>query len=416
MITKGAYMDIVSLSRQGYSCREIARQTGIDRRTVRKYLKEQALPIYKKIHRKSKLENYKPLIEGWLSQDNFRATRIYDLLQIQGFSGSYDIVHRYVATVKKKRDTQAYVRFETMPGQQAQVDFGDFKIVERDGTTRTIYAFIMTLGYSRHMYVEFIERCTLPNFLACHQNAFGFFGGVPAEILYDNMKNVVVKRVGNQVIWTPAFESFMLHYGVKPMATPPYAPWVKGKVERPIDYIRERFWRGYGYQNIIKANDDIKEWLRTTAWNRMHGTHRQKVCDRFEAERSYLSGLPAHPYDLSLRYERLVQKDCQISFDGNRYVLPHELVGKRIVLRVKDDLIRVFDDDRIVTVYRIPPDKGQTLAHPQFYERLKADRQINRLKYRKPFGKAKATRGLLFADMNVDVMRRSLAVYEEVTL
>ena len=99
MITKEAYMDIVSLSRQGYSCRQIAKLTGVDRRTVKKYLKDQVLPLYKKINRTSKLDNYKALIDGWLAQDDFRATRIYDLLQIQGFKGSYDIVQRYVATV-----------------------------------------------------------------------------------------------------------------------------------------------------------------------------------------------------------------------------------------------------------------------------------------------------------------------------
>jgi len=161
MIDKEVYMEILSLRKQGYSYRQIARVTGVDRRTVRKYLEDQALPVYRKVHRRSKLEGYKSLIEGWLAQDDYRATRIHDLLRIQGFDGSYDIVRRYVAGVKKKRDRQAYLRFETMPGQQAQVDFGDFQVIEPDGSTKTVYAFIMTLGFSRHMYVEFIDKCTL---------------------------------------------------------------------------------------------------------------------------------------------------------------------------------------------------------------------------------------------------------------
>ncbi len=416
MISKGAYMDIRSLNKQGYSNRQIARVTGVDRRTVGKYLKEDEKPMYKKIKRKSKLDEYKGLVESWLKQEDYQASRIYELLQVQGFAGSYDIVRRHVGKIKKHRDREAYIRYETMPGQQAQVDFGDFQIKERDGSLKTVYAFVMTMGYSRHMYVEFIERCTLPNFLSCHQHAFGYFGGVPGEILYDNMKNVVIKRKGSEVVWNAAFEAFMMHYGIKPKLTPAYAPWVKGKVERPIKYIRERFWRGYEYDELEKSNRDIRQWLKTTAYNRIHGTHKQKVSERYESERPYLGELPAHLYDLSLRYERIVHKDCQIAFEGNRYVVPHEQVGKKVILRVKDGVIRIFDNEKMLTAYRTPEGKGETLSHPRFYQRLKADREQNRRKYQKPFGKAKATRGLLRGDMNVNVMRRSLAVYEEVTL
>lgn len=409
-------MDILSLKRQGYSNRDIARKTGLDRRTIGKYLKEQEPPVYKKVKRISMLEQYKPLIEGWLQQDDYQGTRIYEFLQAQGYTGSYDVVKRHVRTIKERRDRQAYIRFETLPGQQAQVDFGDFQIQCADGRVLTIYAFVMTLGFSRHSYIEFIDRCTLPKFLACHQHAFGFFGGVPAEILYDNMKKVVVKRLGRQVQWNATFEEFALHYGFKPLAAPPYAPWVKGKVERPMDYVRERFWRGYAFKDLEQTNHDIRLWLKTTAFNRVHGTTRQKVGDRFEKEQPYLGPLPRDTYDLSVKYFRQVEKDCQVSFDGNRYVVPHELVGRRILLRVQDEVIRFFDDDRLVTVYRRPAEKGQTRAHPQFYQRLKEDRNQMARKYRKPAGKGKATRGLIGADLNVEVMKRSLAVYEEAAL
>ena len=106
-------------------------------------------------------------------------------------------------------------------------------------------------------------------------------------------------------------------------------------------------------------------------------------------------------------------KDCQISFDGNRYVVPHEHVGQKVLLRIRDGLLRVFSDDRMIAVYRIPPGKGQTLADPRFYERLKADQQQLGRKYRQPFGKAKATRGLLKDGLQVEVMQRSLTVYDE---
>lgn len=413
MINKENVMDIRSLKKLGYSDRKISEKTGLNRRTVKKYLQDGAQPEYKKDQRQSKLEPFKPLIEGWLEQDNYQASWIHAKLISEGFDGSYSTVQRYVEDIKERRDRKAYVRFETLAGQQAQVDFGDFQIRCEDGTTLTIYCFVMVLGYSRHMYLEFIDRCTMTRFLACHQHAFAFFGGIPAEIVYDNMKNVVIRRLVGRVQWNRTFEAFCLHYGFKPVAAPPYSPWVKGKVERPIQYVKEQFWRGYVYVDLDRANLDGRRWVNTTAANRIHGTTREQVGVRFLRERPALAAIPGHAFDISEKVCRKVFKDCQIAFDGNRYVVPHEAVGRKVLLRVLNGVLRVFDDDRMLTAYRIPDGKGQTLAHPQFYERLRADREQVQRKYRKPAGKAKATRGLLRHGLQVEVMARSLSVYEQ---
>ncbi len=412
MIQPEEVMNIKSLNKQGYSIRAISRMTGLHRDTVEKYLKEGELPIYKKINRKSKLDTFKPLIEGWLSHENYQASRIHELLICEGFEGSYDVVQRHIKTIKEKRDRTAYVRFETMPGQQAQVDFADFKIKCANGSEITIYCFIMALGYSRHMYVEFIDKCTMTNFLACHQHAFGFFGGIPAEILYDNMKNVVIKRMHKKIQWNREFESFAMHYGFKPILTPTYSPWAKGKVERPIKYVRERFWRGYEFINIEQANINIRQWINTVAIERIHGTTKEKVQERFNRERPYLGSLPHRPYDISEKARRKVYKDCQLSFGANRYVVPHECVGKKVLLKVRDGIVRIFDDDQMIAVYKIPPGKGQVIENPKFYQRLKQDKEQLRKKYRKPYGKAKATRGLVKYGMQYEVMRRNLSEYD----
>ncbi len=307
----------------------------------------------------------------------------------------------------------AYVRFETIPGQQRRWTSVIFKSSAADGTSITIYCFVMVLGYSRHMYIEFVDKCTMTKFLACHQHGFEFFGGIPSEILYDNMKNVVIKRLVGSVQWNKTFEAFCVHYGYKPLAAPPYAPWAKGKVERPIQYVRDRFWRGHVYQDIPMANSDVRQWINAVASQRVHGTTREKVEDRFNREKPSLGGLPGQPFDISDKVYRKVYKDCQIAFDGNRYVVPHEYVGKKVLLKIRDGILRVFDDDRMLTVYRIPEGKGQTLAHPQFYQRLRADQEQLRRKYRKPFGKAKATRGLLKHGLQVEVMARPLADYDQ---
>jgi len=413
MITVEVVMDIRSLAKQGYSHRQIARVTGLHRATVKKYLEEGSVPVYRKRARTSSLAPYYGMITDWLEQQDYRGTRVYDLVQQEGYVGSYDVVRRYVKTVKEERGRTAYIRFETMPGQQAQVDFGDFQVREPDGSISTVYSFLMVLGYSRHTYVEFLDHCTMAAFLACHQHAFGFFGGVPAEILYDNMKNVVVRRLAGAVEWNRTFAGFCAHYGYKPLAAPPYAAWVKGKVERPIDYLRERFWRGYVFRGIAEANQDVRQWNMTTAYPRVHGTTHEPVRDRFLREQPHLGPLPRTPYDISEKVWRKVYKDCQLSFGGNRYVVAHECVGRKVLLKILNGTLSVYKDDTLVVVYRIPPEKGLTVQDPRFYQRLKEDREQQRRKYHSPWrGKSRATRGLLSSGLSCEVMRRSLSVYD----
>lgn len=414
MVGKEECMDIWSLKRQGLSERAIARRVGLDRRTVKKYLDKKEFPRYSAVNRKSKLEPFHELIEDWLSQEDYQATRIYDLVQLQGYQGSYETVKRFVHKVKEKRDRIAYMRFETVPGLQAQVDFGDFKVIDPEGDEITLYALVMALGFSRHKYVEFIEKCTMTAFLDCHKNAFGYFGGVPGEILYDNMKNVVIRHHVGHVEFNETILDFAAHYGFKPVACPPYSPWYKGKVERPIQYVRERFWRGYHYINNECLNRDILRWLDTVASIRIHGTTKQKVIDRFVVERPHLGELPNRPYDTSEKATRKVYKDCQISFDGNRYLVPHKYVGKKVLLKVKNGIIRIYHDERLLVVYRIPEGKGTLVADPRFYAALKKDKDQWKRKYKVFKRKAKATRGLLkHGLLHEKVQRRPLSVYEK---
>jgi len=194
-----------------------------------------------------------------------------------------------------------------------------------------------------------------------------------------------------------------------------YSPWAKGKVERPIQYIRERFWRGYVFTNLVQTNKDIGIWINTVADERIHGTTHEKVNERFVKERGVLGFLPLNPYDISEKCYRKVHKDCQLCFGGNHYVVPHEYARKTVLLKISGGILRIFFDDTLIAVYQIPESKGQTLAHPQFYQRLKEDRDQLRRKYRKPFfKKAWATRSLDTHRLGVDVMKRSLSVYDRV--
>ena len=194
-------MEILVLKRKGLTQRQIARKLGISRNTVKKYIEHQGYPERERGERsrKSLLDPFGGNIAAWLEEDmGYKATWIYDHLRPMGFAGSYEIVKRAVHHIKAERQRIAYMRFETEPGYQSQVDFGEFQFERADGTIGRIYLFSMILGYSRRLYGEFVDRCDLPTFLDCHIHAFDHFGGVTKEILYDRMKNVFIGKLAGK--------------------------------------------------------------------------------------------------------------------------------------------------------------------------------------------------------------------------
>jgi len=375
-------MEILALKREGFSDRHISRRLGIDRRTVKRYCVDPSvIGRRKETVRPSLLDPYKPQIELWLGEDEgVSAQWVFDRLGPMGFTGSYERVKIFVRSQKEERCRVAYVRFETEPGRQAQVDFGEFVVERSDGTQRKYFLFIMVLGYSRMLYVELLERCDLMSFLDAHIRAFEFFGGVPFEILYDRMKNVYIRRLAGKHEFNRSLVSLATHYGFTPRVAPAYAPWVKGKVERPIHYVRENFWRGYTFSSLERSNVDILVWSHQAA-QRVHGTTQERVCDRFDREKGVLTLLPDGIFDTSYIIFRKVHKDCTVCFDGNRYVTPHNLVGKAVVLRVKNGTIRLFYDDRLIANYSVVDGKGHLSDQHGFYELLRHDPQINKRKY-----------------------------------
>lgn len=413
MITLEDVMDILTLHRQGLTNREISRRLGVHRNTVTRHIERGAPPEYRKQKRKeSILTPYHQLIEDWLAQDNYRGTWIFTKIKQLGYRGSYDTLKPYVRKIKDRERRQAYLRFETVPGLQAQMDWADFQVLEPRGAGLTLYLFLLVLGFSRAMYAELLSRCTLQSFMDAHIRAFRYLGGVPLEILYDNMKNVVNRRRQGVAEFNLEFTHFSRHYMFKPVACPPYSPWYKGKVERPVDYIRESFWRGYHYRGIEQANRDLLRWLSETANCRVHATHRQPVNDRWSQDIACMSHAPSRDYDTSLKVYRKVYKDCLVSYDASRYQLPPDVVGKKVLLKVKDGSIRFFDDDRLLATYEVSSRKGSCSTSPFFNEQILALRREKRRS--RPYGadKGKATRGLVDASLYPQVMQRPLSVYE----
>lgn len=302
MLLMETVMEIRILRRQGKSIREIARMTGKSRNTVKRYLHSDGPLVYKaRPARGSKLDPFK----GWLIErvraahpDWIPATVLLSELRAQGYSGGLTVLRSYVAKLRPQTAPDPVVRFETEPGQQMQVDWGTL----RRGPDR-LSVFVATLGYSRASYVEFVTDERLDTLLACHENAFLFFGGVPRQVLYDNMRTVVLGRDAygpGQHRLQPAFQDFARHYGFLPRLCRPYRAQTKGKVERFIHYLKHSFYipldtrlRQAGLAvDRDSANIEARKWLRDVANARVHGTTGRVPATVLAEERAHLAPVP----------------------------------------------------------------------------------------------------------------------------
>jgi transposase len=222
---------IQQLAEQGRKIAQIAHQVGVDRKTVRRVLAAEATAKPSGRAKPSVLDPYKKFLRRRLEEADFTAQRLFQDIQQQGYPGSYVLVRRFVAPLRAVQAQQAVVRFETLPAQQAQVDWaGRFGKLVVDGVRQTVSCFTMVLGFSRYLYLEFTTSRNLVNFLGCHQRGFEYFGGVPQEVLYDNLKTAVLSHVDGVVEWQPVFADFAGCYGFRPRACRPYRPETKEKV------------------------------------------------------------------------------------------------------------------------------------------------------------------------------------------
>lgn len=346
MLTKEQQMDLHLLQRQGHSIREIARRTGYARNTVRAILRTEGLRAAKPRQRASKLEPYRAYLQDRYSQTSLSAVRLHAEITAQGFSGSVHLVRRFVATIaeRNRHEQRATVRYETAPGEQAQVDWkhvGTFR--NEAGQAVTISAFVMVLSFSRAVFVRFTSSMQLPVLIDCHQQAFEFFGGVPASILYDNMKQVRLSP-GQ---WNPAFLDFAGHCGFKPKTHQPYRPRTKGKVERAIRYLDDSFLKGRVFADLADLNAQGLHWCRHTANQRVHATTGRQPAAALAEELPALAPLSAlRPYALQVR--RTVDAEALVAYQGSRYSVPPEHVGLEVAVIASGGRIVVCRGDTVV--------------------------------------------------------------------
>jgi transposase len=342
--------------------------SGFDRKTVRKYI-ERGLeppsygPRQPRARRLEPFETY--LRQRVVAYPGLTASRLLREIREHGYGGGYSAVTDFLREVRPAPVPPFEVRFETPPGEQAQVDFAQFEVIFGDepGAVRKVWLFSLVLGFSRLIWAHFVAHQDLQTVLRCHMAAFAALGGVPREILYDRMKTAVIGEDDQaHIVYNRALIDFAGHYGFYPKACRPYRAKTKGKVERPFRYIREDFYLARSFRNLDDLNAQLAHWLGTVANPRVHATTRRVVNDAFAEEK--LQPLPLVPFSAVLKLERRVSHEGMVSVGGNFYSVP-DATRKRVVeVHSLVDEIRIFEADRLIAVHPVLEGRHQRRLAP----------------------------------------------------
>ena len=253
---------------------QIADALALDSRTVKKWLDKKQFHQRKTSVRPSKLDPFKPTIMQMLETHPYTAKQVLQRIQEENYTGGYTIVKDYVARIRPKR-SPAFLKLSFAPGECAQVDWGSFGSITVGETRRRLSFFVMVMCYSRMMYLEFTVSQTMEHWLACHQNALQFFGGVPKKIMVDNLKSAVIKRVvGQAPVFNQRYIDFANHYGFTVVPCRVAKGNEKGRVESGVGYVKKNFLAGLKLPNFEALQVGGKEWLTTIANQRIHGETR----------------------------------------------------------------------------------------------------------------------------------------------
>lgn len=348
---------ILELHRQGLSVSAIAERTGHDRKTVRKYIREGlAAPKYKPRHpRPTVIEPFEAhLRERVAAWPELTGERLLREVRALGYTGGRTALNDFLRTVRPPPAPVFEVRFETPAGQQAQVDFAEFKVCfGNQGPVRRVWLFAMVLGHSRYLWAQFVLHQDLPTVLRCHMEAFAHFGGVPREILYDRMKTAVLGEGGDEhgIVYNAKLLACGVHYGFLPRACQPYRAKTKGKVERPYRYIRADFFLARRFTDIDDMNRQLRDWLDTVANARCHGTTGRIVTEHFHEEQPQLQPLPAGRFDAVLRIERRVSHEGCVSVGGNYYSVPDGTRKRILDVETTAEAVRIFEDGALIATH-----------------------------------------------------------------
>jgi transposase len=355
----------------------VARRFGVHHSTVRRAVEDDTQS--ERPASTSIIEPFKPyIVERLTALPELTAPRLLLELRDRGYQHGIAALRRYVAKVRHPRGRKVYLRIETDPGEQAQVDWGHFGHMRVGAAQRPVSAFSMVLSWSRAIFVDFCFDQQMETFCRMHRRALEFFGGVTRRIVYDNLKSVVLNRVGSVIQFNPRFLAFAGHYVFEPTAAPVRYPEYKGRVEASIKYIRHSFFYGRSFASLEDLRVQAGKWRDEIANQRLHGTTRERPVDRLLVERLRLRALPPHPFDTDIVIPVIVSKEARVRLDTNSYSVPFRLVGKSVHIRADDHKVRIMHDGVEVAAHARCWDRRRHVQDPAHIEELLARRKAAR--------------------------------------
>ena len=352
-MTEETRNEIIRLFYAGLSRRKIAGSLKVGRDTVSEVIAEHEqgrkeglqhpeLPK-PKAKRKSLLDAYECVIKDILEKyEDITAWRLYEELRDRGFSGRYTIVKDRLRELRPRPLEAPVVRFETKPGHQAQVDYSPYDIEFTEEGRKRVYAFSYVLGYSRRMYLRFVESQDFDTTVREHVKAFEYLGGAAKVTLYDNMKVVVTGYDGEEPIYNTRFLAFATHYGFKPWACRRRRPQTKGKCERKFSYVEKNLLNGRTFRCLEHLNDTALWWLGNVSDLKEHRETRRRPIDLFEEERSRLIPLPEKPYDTAIVVYRTVSPEGYVPYLSNHYFAHWRYIGDALPLRITEQELVIY--------------------------------------------------------------------------
>lgn len=354
----------------GLNISHIAEEEGVDRKTIYKILREDPDAEPGPVARSTILDGYTELLAAWMAKGLSAAWMHRTLLNKHQFDGSYDTVKNYVAERRPRKAQIATVRYETEPGDQAQCDWAVIWYPDEQGIRRKAYCFSLILCYSRTIYAELTTRSDRKTLIACHERAFRYFGGIPAEIVYDRQSPVYVRQKGREIELNPVFAEYARSRHVEPVMCLARRAQTKGKVERPYRFVREDFLLPHAEQPLAALQKLLPVWLDTEANSRIHRTTHERPMDRLALERQHLQPLVDTPFVGDWTIPRRISRESLISYLGSHYSAPWQYVDKSADVWDEDGIVFIRVAGHIVARHELSVERGAIRRNPVHYEGL----------------------------------------------
>lgn len=356
---------IHEMAAQGKPIRAIAREVGVARNTVRKYLrgKPEALP---RRPQPSKLDPFKVQIRRWVLEDHlYNCVTMLARLRALGYTGGLSLLKAFVHPLRPPAaGWRPVIRYESKAGEQMQFDWAEFQY-EQEGVMHKVFGFTAVLSYSRMRFVTFVKRTDAPTLIRCLMEAFEYFGGLPRAVLTDRMKTVLLEMEAGRPHWHPVFSDFVSSLAVAPRVCKPYTPQTKGKVERSVGVIKHDFWPGIRFSDLEDLNRQARSWCDQLN-GRVHRTTHQRPVDRWTEEG--LRPLPTgFAWERFGTEERKVSWDGYLSYDGVLYGLPSEpaMTGRQVQVRERQGILTAWYQGQLVLRVAKRARSGTLVPHPE---------------------------------------------------